>query len=98
MARRNSCEGAGVSILNACVVKAHETQGSCLDAALVNAYLQAEYWVQDGTPFCLKIGVQSLGLWQRYQRFSVDCGAVLTAFNPLGQKSTRSSNIAKQAL
>jgi hypothetical protein len=100
MVRRDYCAGAGLisrNTLNARALRARQAQGSCVESELIDAYLQARYWVQDSPSFCLKVGQDSGPLRQIYRRYGVECAAFITAFNPEGVQANAVQNGLRHA-
>ena len=64
----------------------------------IEAYLATNYRIDSGaTPIVLRIGVRSEPLAQLFYSQGVDCGAFLTAWNPMGVAQSDAANSADHA-
>lgn len=69
---------------------------SDIDAELIRAYEETEYRILEGQPFTFHIGKVSHDLSQEHKRHRVECSALLTACNPLGQQFSEDTNRTRQ--
>ena len=70
--------------------------GSNIDSDTIQAYLETEYHIHDGTTAILRVGVVCPQLAALHQAHGVDCSAFITACNPLSQLLDDAANAERQ--
>lgn len=56
---------------------------SDIDAGLIQAYLETDYWVHDTTPFALRVDDPSVALAAAHKQHRAGVSAFISACNPL---------------
>ncbi len=62
----------------------------------IKAYLETEYCVFGDSPFVLEVGLANETLAKLYERFKLNCGAFVTACNPLSIDAGEAANKVRQ--
>lgn len=71
--------------------------GSKLNTSLIDAYLETEYRITQGSHFALQADMFSSELASLYKSSEVSCAAFITACNPLSQQLNDTENAMRQA-
>lgn len=72
---------------------------AAITPALLRAYRETGYHVEDSPPFVLRIGEASAALKALHERYGVGCSTFITAANPHSQSASDAVNAARtQAL
>ncbi len=70
---------------------------SLIDPAIIMAYRETEYRVQDEPTFILRTDVASAALHEAHRRHLAICSAFLTACNPYSHPCSPEDNASRQA-
>lgn len=73
------------------------SEESSIDPALIQAYRETDYIIDDDPPVLLRIGEQNDGLRVMLASFGVETGAFITAWNPDGEAQAADRNYERQA-
>jgi hypothetical protein len=68
-----------------------------ISQAMIEAYSNTDFRVEDTVSFVLKVGIQSDDLMSLYKETGNNCSAYITAWNPYSQEQSLEENKACQA-